>query len=616
MPALSEMDMEYASKTEIFGRDSELVDSTQDPRGGAKQAGAAWQNPSVVHDFRNQGTDLRAYLASLEKESKTRDARIADLKNLAEFLDSKNSFASTGQDQNDAKQSSKTLEKADVRGETGLNEQPRTNSESPYSRLSGAEHRRSASNQSYEDGEAMKRLGTEALHDDFEHSDTSSEERNDEVGSSGNTPLKAYLNDLSPQRYQSFGADHDASDTSEYSDSSEGVHMEPEDDGGAYDQTGSHDLNSREALLRHLRFLNSQVSEGSQPVEVPGRDSARSDLTHNASSFSNNVRAALTTENLARRTQQASIHEAASMPTFESKHQSWTSSLNHETFRENLAPRENTNKNYADLGQANMHYSEEEEPHRREYLNGLNDNRRLPFQRSISENISAERASSSRSSIYEYRAQELQKRLCIVEAEAQTYADSLAEMHHVLKNTVDEALEYRNREKSLRSHIERLQMENRRHAHSRAAVEEIYMQKLEASRNERDMLTLQLGTAYEEIAMRDAALADSAAYMQALKRRNAELQIQMRTLLLERNQQGKAEKAQTSESEDSIFGLAHIRSKVEEAVQEAAQLNESDRKDKIKQLRIRWHPDKNPVLQEFATEVTKIINETVQKYKL
>ena len=31
----------------------------------------------------------------------------------------------------------------------------------------------------------------------------------------------------------------------------------------------------------------------------------------------------------------------------------------------------------------------------------------------------------------------------------------------------------------------------------------------------------------------------------------------------------------------------------------------------LKELRLRWHPDKNPVLQEFATEVTKIINEAI-----
>ncbi len=39
----------------------------------------------------------------------------------------------------------------------------------------------------------------------------------------------------------------------------------------------------------------------------------------------------------------------------------------------------------------------------------------------------------------------------------------------------------------------------------------------------------------------------------------------------------------------------------------------SERKEKIKNLRLRWHPDKNPVLQEFATEVTKIINDTINR---
>ena len=30
--------------------------------------------------------------------------------------------------------------------------------------------------------------------------------------------------------------------------------------GGAYNEDRNHDLSSREALLRHLRFLNSQVN--------------------------------------------------------------------------------------------------------------------------------------------------------------------------------------------------------------------------------------------------------------------------------------------------------------------------------------------------------------------
>ena len=218
----------------------------------------------------------------------------------------------------------------------------------------------------------------------------------------------------------------------------------------------------------------------------------------------------------------------------------------------------------------------------------------------------------ARSSVYEYRCKELHKRLLSVEAEAATYADSLAEVHQVLKATVDEALEYRRREKTLKDQVDRLMMENRRAATNRSSLESLFQQKLDQSRNERDMLALQLGAAYEEIAMRDAALADSAAYMQALKRRNAELQLQLRALLAERCQDSQRDRAE--ESDDSgVFGFEHIRKKIEEAVAEANACDEAERKQKMKDLRLRWHPDKNPVLCEFATEVTKIINEAIAK---
>lgn len=65
--------------------------------------------------------------------------------------------------------------------------------------------------------------------------------------------------------------------------------------------------------------------------------------------------------------------------------------------------------------------------------------------------------------------------------------------------------------------VERLQTENRRHASNRTAVEQLFNQKLDLSNSERDMLAMQLAQAYEEIAVRDASLADSAAYMQVRK---------------------------------------------------------------------------------------------------
>ena len=213
--------------------------------------------------------------------------------------------------------------------------------------------------------------------------------------------------------------------------------------------------------------------------------------------------------------------------------------------------------------------------------------------------------------VYEFRCQELQKRLVIAEEEAATYAASLQELHQMLKVTVDQALQARQREESLQAQVERLQMEARRHATHRSSLESIYTQKLDSSRHDRDMLALQLGAAMEEIAMRDAALADSAAYMQVLKRRNADLQLQVRALLAARDQNLAPPPPPAAEEGSSVFGLAHIKAKIEAAVAEANACEESERKVRLKDLRLRWHPDKNPVLEEFATEVTKIINEAI-----
>lgn len=78
----------------------------------------------------------------------------------------------------------------------------------------------------------------------------------------------------------------------------------------------------------------------------------------------------------------------------------------------------------------------------------------------------------------------------------------------MLKATVDEALEYRRREKTLKNQVDRLQIENRRHATNRASIENLYHQKVEQSRNERDMLALQLGAAYEGVYMQSLAAID------------------------------------------------------------------------------------------------------------
>jgi hypothetical protein len=224
---------------------------------------------------------------------------------------------------------------------------------------------------------------------------------------------------------------------------------------------------------------------------------------------------------------------------------------------------------------------------------------------------------SSAASVYEFRCKELEGRLASVEKEASAYADKLADMHDALRAAVERADEADRREQPLKAQVQRLQTEVRRNATNRGALEELSEQRLRAARAERDLLTEQLAMASEEIAMRDAALADSAIFMQELKRRNATLQQNLHDLLVKIGENGGslpgARPQPESPKSEGVFGLEHIKEKIEQAVREAAALPESERKERIKSLRLRWHPDKNPVLEEFATEVTKIINEAVDK---
>ncbi|KAF5826849.1 hypothetical protein DUNSADRAFT_1886, partial [Dunaliella salina] len=59
-----------------------------------------------------------------------------------------------------------------------------------------------------------------------------------------------------------------------------------------------------------------------------------------------------------------------------------------------------------------------------------------------------------------------------------------------------------------------------------------------------------------------------------------------------------------------VFSLQAIRQQVQNAVKEVCQCeDEEKRKRLLRQMQLRWHPDKNPLLTEIATEVTKLLNE-------
>ena len=67
-------------------------------------------------------------------------------------------------------------------------------------------------------------------------------------------------------------------------------------------------------------------------------------------------------------------------------------------------------------------------------------------------------------------------------------------------------------------------------------------------------------------------------------------------------------------SDQGGFAMDNIKHSIESAVAEIKGLEEEERKKQIKALRLRWHPDKNPILTEFATEVSKILNAAVSPH--
>ena len=60
------------------------------------------------------------------------------------------------------------------------------------------------------------------------------------------------------------------------------------------------------------------------------------------------------------------------------------------------------------------------------------------------------------------------------------------------------------------------------------------------------------------------------------------------------------------------LSLKKIQQGVREAIAEACKLPQAEKKKALRDLRVRWHPDKNKMLKEFATEVSKIINDELE----
>lgn len=148
---------------------------------------------------------------------------------------------------------------------------------------------------------------------------------------------------------------------------------------------------------------------------------------------------------------------------------------------------------------------------------------------------------------------------------------------------------------------------------------------------ERDSAVFRLMMEQEDMQAMRAQMEDAAVYVATLKRRLLMAERVASDAMHQRDtaeaeaayfEQGAeaafeyaARAGEAQDSSSSVFSLTNVKKSIEDAVSEMASLPEDAQRKKIKQLRLRWHPDKNPVLGEFAAEVTKIINAEVERLK-
>ena len=139
--------------------------------------------------------------------------------------------------------------------------------------------------------------------------------------------------------------------------------------------------------------------------------------------------------------------------------------------------------------------------------------------------------------------------------------------------------------------------------------------ELADEREDREAAVRELSEEREEREATELLLQDMFEDLRSLQARNTMLEHSLAAFLLERERRPVAEASPpaSASAEPPGFNLSHTRIAIEEAVKEAAKLPEEERKKKIRALRLKWHPDKHDVLKEMANEVTKMINEAVER---
>lgn len=216
----------------------------------------------------------------------------------------------------------------------------------------------------------------------------------------------------------------------------------------------------------------------------------------------------------------------------------------------------------------------------------------------------------------EARSEMLAARVEASESESKMYAAQAADKDKSLTQFMREA---RAREEALLSEVARLQGVMEAQSLSHEVAEETLRHMISSERRNADRLRterdealrqrtealVELGETGADMEAMQAALTDCATYCHFLRERCTELEAQTASL--------SSQASRSAQQDDGVFGLSSTREAIQKAVKATAGLSAGERKKQIRQLQLRWHPDKNPVLKEFAGEVSKLINEAASE---
>mmetsp|Transcript_26821 Transcript_26821/g.69534 ORF Transcript_26821/g.69534 Transcript_26821/m.69534 type:complete len:401 (-) Transcript_26821:48-1250(-) len=214
----------------------------------------------------------------------------------------------------------------------------------------------------------------------------------------------------------------------------------------------------------------------------------------------------------------------------------------------------------------------------------------------------------------EARSEMLAARVEASESESAMYAASAADKEAALGRVLRDAKVH---EEALLNEVARLQGVLEAQSLSHEVAEETLRHMISSERRNADRLRserdeahrqraealVELGETASDMEAMQAALTDCATYCQFLRERCTALEAEADELAR------RAPPPPPDNGSRGVFGLDATREAIQQAVKETAGLSAGERKKQIRQLQLRWHPDKNPVLRELAGEVSKLINE-------